>query len=51
MSLILSKILPSEVIAEEVIFSKKSKVEFFYTYLKTFGPSSFIIIKNKILLL
>ena len=46
---ILSKIIPSEVLAEGVLFLRKSKIEFVLINLKTFGHSSFIIIKNKML--
>ena len=44
-----SKIIQSEVLAEGVLFLRKSKAEAVLTHLKTFGPSSFIIIKNKML--
>ena len=43
---ILPKIVPFEVLAEEVLFLIKSKAEFVLTNLKTFDPSSFIIINN-----
>ena len=39
-------ILPKIVLAEEVLFLMKSKAEFVLTNLKTFDPSSFIIINN-----
>ena len=38
-----------EMLADEVLFLRKSKAEFVLTNLKAFGPSSFIIIKNKML--
>ena len=46
---ILSEIIPSKVLAEEVLFLRKCKAEFVLANLKTFGHSSFIIIKNKML--
>ena len=46
---ILSKIIPSKMLPEEVLFLRKCKAEFVLTNLKTFGPSSFIIIKNEML--
>ena len=46
---ILSKILLSEVLAKEVLFLINSEAELVLTNLKTLGPSSFIIIKNKML--
>ena len=49
MQWILSKIIPSEVLSKEVLFLRKSKAEFPLTNLKTFGPLSFMIIKNRML--
>ena len=49
MPCILSKIIPSQALASEGIFMLKSKAEFVLTNLKTFGPLSFTIIKNKML--
>ena len=46
---ILSKIIPSQALVEEVLFLRKSEAEFVLTNLKTFGPLSFIIIKTKML--
>ena len=48
MAWILSKIISYEVLAEEVLFLRKSKAGFVLTNLKTFGPSSFVIIKSRI---
>ena len=45
---ILSKIILSETLAEEELSLRKSNAEFL-TNLKTFGPLSFTIIKNKML--
>ena len=39
----------SEVLADGALFLRKFKAEFILTNQKTFGPSSFIIIKNKML--
>ena len=43
--------IPSKVLAEEVLLLRKHNAEFVLTNLKTLGTSSFIIIKIKMLYL